>query len=405
MREHLVIAGGGQAATQAAQSARQAGFGGRISLISAEAHLPYQRPPLSKGFLAGKIDRDRLHLKADQFYESREIDLCLDTRVESFDPARRRVTLSTREVIDYSHLLLATGSEPRRLSLPGMELAGIHYLRSIDDVEGIRREFSDGMRLLVVGAGYIGLEVAAVAVRAGLSVTVLEAEAHAMSRTVCSEVGDFFAGYHRAQGVDLRFGTTLTAFAGDSRVREARTATGEGLPCDFVVVAVGITPCTALAESAGLAIDNGIAVDAAFRSSAPSVLAAGDCTSFVHDWVGRRIRLESVQNAIEQGKAAAATICGADATFDQIPWFWSDQYDLKLQIAGLSTGFEATVTRGDPDAGSFSVFYLRDGRVIAVDSVNDPRSFIAARTQLRTKPRWPADAIADTDCDLGKLTV
>jgi 3-phenylpropionate/trans-cinnamate dioxygenase ferredoxin reductase component len=405
MREHFVIAGGGQAATQAAQSARQAGFGGRISLISAEAQLPYQRPPLSKGFLAGKIDRDRLHLKAEQFFESREIDLRLGTRVESFDPARKRVTLGSKDVLDYSHLLLATGSEPRRLTVPGTELAGIHYLRSIDDVEAIKRDFADGMRLLVIGAGYIGLEVAAVAARAGLSVTVLEAEAHAMSRTVCAEVADFFADYHRAQGVDLRFGTRLTAFSGDSRVREARTATGEGLPCDLVIVAVGITPCTALAESAGLAIDNGIAVDTACRTSAPSVLAAGDCTSFVHEWVGRRIRLESVQNAIEQGKVAAASVCAVEASFDQIPWFWSDQYDLKLQIAGLSTGFESTVTRGNPDTGSFSVFYLKGGRVIAADSVNDPRSFIAARTHLKAKPRWPADAIADTDCDLSELAV
>jgi len=405
MREHLVIAGGGQAATQAAQSARQAGFTGTVSLISAEAYLPYQRPPLSKGFLAGKIDRDRLHLKTEQFFESREIDLCLGTRVESFDPARRRVSLSSKEVLEYSHLLLATGSEPRRLTVPGTELAGIHYLRSIDDVEAIKRDFAHGMRLLVIGAGYIGLEVAAVGARAGLSVTVLEAEAHAMSRTVCREVGDFFADYHRAQGVDLRFDTTVTEFVGDSRVREARTATGEGVPCDLVVVAVGITPCTALAESAGLAVDNGIAVDKAFRTSAPSVLAAGDCTSFVHEWVGRRIRLESVQNAIEQGKVAAASICGLEASFDQIPWFWSDQYDLKLQIAGLSTGFDTTVMRGNPDAGSFSVFYFKEGRVIASDSVNDPRSFIAARTHLKTKPRWPADKIADTDTDLNELAV
>ena len=173
----------------------------------------------------------------------------------------------------------------------------------------------------------------------------------------------------------------------------------------MIIVAVGITPCTALAESAGLAIDNGIAVDTAFRSTAPSVLAAGDCTSFVHEWVGRRIRLESVQNAIEQGKVAAASICGLEASFDQIPWFWSDQYDLKLQIAGLSTGFDTTVTRGNPDAGSFSVFYFKDGRVIASDSVNDPRSFIAARTHLKTKPRWPADKIADTDYDLSELGV
>jgi 3-phenylpropionate/trans-cinnamate dioxygenase ferredoxin reductase subunit len=403
MREHLVIAGGGQAATQTTQSARQAGFEGRITLVGAETHLPYQRPPLSKGFLAGKIARDRLHLKPEQFYSARDIDLRLDTLVASFDPSRRRARLGSDEVLDYSHLLLATGSEPRRLGLPGAELAGIHYLRSIDDVEAIRKEFSAGMRLLVVGAGYIGLEVAAVAVDAGLAVTVLEAQSHAMSRSVCGEVAEFFAGRHRRAGVDLRLETGLAAFFGDSRVREAETGNGVRLACDLVIVAIGIVPRIELAAAAGLTTDNGIAVDAHCRTSAPSVLAAGDCASYPHAWVGRRIRLESVQNAIEQGKVAAATLCGKAQPFEEVPWFWSDQYELKLQIAGISDGYDRTVTRGSADDGSFSVFYLRDGRVIAVDSINDPRSYIAARARLKQKPRWPAEAIADTDRDLGEL--
>jgi 3-phenylpropionate/trans-cinnamate dioxygenase ferredoxin reductase subunit len=403
MHEHLLIAGGGQAATQAAHSARQTGFEGRISLVSAERYLPYQRPPLSKKFLAGEIDRDRLHLKPEQFFHTREIDLLLGTPVASIDPQRKRCALGNGETLDYSHLLLATGSEPRRLSLPGADLAGIHYLRTIDDSEAIKLEFHEGKRLLIVGAGYIGLEVAAVAARAGLAVTVLEAKPNAMSRSVCTEVAEFFADYHRSQGVDFRFETGLAAFAGDSRVREAKTQAGERIPCDLVIAAVGIEPRVELAAAAGIAVDNGIAVDAGCRTSAPSVLAAGDCTSFVHSWAGRRVRLESVQNAIEQGKVAAATICGREASFDEIPWFWSDQYDLKLQIAGLSTGYDATVVRGKISDASFSVFYLEGGRVIAVDSVNDPRSYIAARTHLKKKPRWPAAAIADTDCNLQEL--
>lgn len=403
MREHLLIAGGGQAATQAAQSARQTGFEGRISLVSAEGHLPYQRPPLSKKFLAGEIDSDRLHLKPEQFFRTREIDLLLGTRVASVDPQQRRCTLGNGESLNYSHLLLATGSEPRRLALPGANLAGVHYLRTVDDSEAIKLEFLEGKRLLIVGAGYIGLEVAAVAARAGLAVTVLEAKPNAMARSVCPEVAEFFADYHRSQGVDFRFETGLAAFSGDSRVREAKTQAGERIPCDLVIVAVGIEPRVELAASAGLAVDNGIAVDPGCRTSAPSILAAGDCASFVHPWVARRIRLESVQNAIEQGKVAAATVCGREASFDEIPWFWSDQYDVKLQIAGLSTGYDATVMRGTISDARFSVFYLKDGRVIAVDAVNDPRSYIAARAHLKKKPRWPAAAIADTGCNLQEL--
>ena len=403
MREHLVIAGGGQAATQAAQSLRQSGYDGRISLVADEIHLPYQRPPLSKSFLAGDLERDRLLLRPEQFYGTREIELRLGTRVDSFDSARARVSLSNGEEIPYSQLLLATGGEPLRLNVPGADLEAVNYLRSIDDVESIKQQFVEGQRLLVVGAGYIGLEVAAVAIRAGLSATVLEAQSHAMSRSVCPEVAAFFADYHRQAGVNLRFEAGVTKFYGDSKVRGAQTSQGDRFECDLVIVAIGIKPRVALAESAGLEIDNGIAVDAHGRTSAPSVFAAGDCTSHPHPWVGQRIRLESVQNAIEQGKAAAATICGEDRAFDAIPWFWSDQYDLKLQIAGLSLGYDTTVIRGRTDDASFSVYYLAGGHVIAVDSVNDSRNFITARKRLAEKPQWPVSAIADLDCDLSEL--
>lgn len=403
MREHLVIAGGGQAATQAAQSVRQSGYDGLVTLIADEVHLPYQRPPLSKSFLAGDMEHDRLLLKPEQFYSTREIELRLGTRVDSFDPARARVSLSNGEEVPYSQLLLATGGEPLDLKIPGANLEGVNYLRSIDDVESIKQQFVEGHRLLVIGAGYIGLEVAAVAIRAGLSVTVLEAQSHAMSRSVCPEVAGFFADYHRQAGVDLKFESGVIELYGDSKVRGAETADGDRFECDLAIVAIGIKPRIALAESAGLQVDNGIAVDAFGRTSAPSVFAAGDCTSHPHPWVGQRIRLESVQNAIEQGKAAAASICGEDRGFDAIPWFWSDQYDLKLQIAGLSLGYDTTVIRGSMDNLSFSVFYLAGGHVIAVDSVNDPRNFIAAKRLLADKPQWPISAIADLDCDLNEL--
>jgi 3-phenylpropionate/trans-cinnamate dioxygenase ferredoxin reductase component len=403
MREHLLIVGGGQAAAQAAQSARQSGFDGAITLLSEEESPPYQRPPLSKKFLAGEIEADRLLLKPADFYRTREIDLELGTRVASLDPAARRLRLDSGAERDYTKLILATGAEPRRVELPGSGLAGIHYLRTVADVTMIRREFASGKRLVIVGAGYIGLEVAAVARKAGLAVTVLEADERVMARAVCPEVSAFYADLHRRHGVEIRLGARLTAFHGDTAVRAAETADGERYACDLVIVGIGIVPRIRLAEEAGLTIDNGIAVDELCRTEAPEIFAAGDCASYPHPWAGRRVRLESVQNAFEQGKTAAASICGQARPFTAIPWFWSDQYDIKLQIAGLAAGSDQTVIRGDIDSGSFAVFYLARGRVIAVDAVNDAHAFTMARQRLADKPRWPVEAIADPDCDLSGL--
>ena len=402
MREHLAIVGGGQAAAQAAASARQSGFAGRITIVAEEPSLPYQRPPLSKKFLAGELDRHHLLLKPEEFYRTRDIGVLPGTRADSIDLAQRTLVLSNGDTLDFSHLLLATGSEPKPLALPGVELGGIHYLRTQADVDALRPSLQPGQRLLIVGAGYIGLEVAAVAVGLGVAVTVIEYADRAMARTVCSEVSDFYAERHRQAGVVLRFGARLLRFVGDTVVRAAETAAGR-IDCDVVLIGTGIRPRTDLAERAGLAIDNGIAVDACGRSSAPGVYAAGDCTSHPHPWVGQRVRLESVQNAIEQGKAAAAAICGREEPFSAVPWFWSDQYDLKLQIAGLSLGYDSTVLRGRPDDGSFAVYYLKADRVIAVDAINDPRGYMTARKRLTEKPRWPKAAIADLGADLATL--
>jgi 3-phenylpropionate/trans-cinnamate dioxygenase ferredoxin reductase subunit len=402
MHEHLAIVGGGQAAAQAAASARQSGFAGRMTIVADELSLPYQRPPLSKKFLAGELDRHHLLLKPEEFYRTREIEVLVGTRADSIDLAARTLKLSNGAALGFSHLLLATGSEPRRLALAGVELAGIHYLRTLADVETIRPALRPGQRLLVIGAGYIGLEVAAVARGLGISVTVIEAMDRAMARGVCADVSHFYADRHRRAGVELHFGVRLQGFVGDTAVRAALTDTGR-IDCDLVLIGAGILPRTDLALRAGLAIDNGIAVDACGRASAPGVFAAGDCTSHPHPWVGQRIRLESVQNAIEQGKAAAAAVCGRDEPFDAVPWFWSDQYDLKLQIAGLSLGYDSTVMRGRPDDGSFAVYYLKADRVIAVDAINDPRGYMTARKRLVEKPRWPKAAIADLSCDLAAL--
>lgn len=403
MRDHFVIAGGGQAAAQAAQSLRGAGFDGRISLVADEPVLPYQRPPLSKRYLAGDVEAERLLLKSEEFYTSNDIDVMTATRVTTIDAGAKRMTLSNGHEIEFAQLLLATGSEPRRLPIPGAELDGVHYLRRLADVDAIRAEFEPGRKLLIVGAGYIGLEVAAVAVKAGLEVTVLEAASHVMARSVSTLISDFYANYHRRAGANLKLESTLIALHGSDRVHSAETATGERLECDLVIAGIGVTPRADLAEQASITIDNGIAVDSGCRTSAPDVYAAGDCASYPHPWLGRPVRLESVQAAIEQGKVVAATVMGQNQSFTAIPWFWSDQYDLKLQLAGLAGEHDDTVLRGNRDDGQFSVFYLQRGRTIAVAAVNDPRSFILARNRLAEKPEWPREAIADPDTDLAKL--
>jgi len=400
MREHFVVIGGGQAAAQAVQTARQNGYAGRITLVAAEDLPPYQRPPLSKQYLAGKLPRERLLLKPERFYASRDVDLLLGRRAVELDPGRRRVRLDDGGTLEYSDALIATGSRARRLAdVPGAELDGIHYLRTIADVDAIRGELAPERRLVIIGAGYIGLEVAAVCVGLGLAVTVLEAADRVMARTVCPAMSEFYAARHRREGVDLRCRASVTAFRGNGRVTAVEAA-GETFAADLVVVGVGIEPEVTLAERAGIPCDNGISVDAEARTADPGVLAAGDCTSHPHPFVGRRIRLESVHNAIEQAKAAARTLTGQPRAFADVPWFWSDQYDLKLQIAGLALDYDATVVRGDMESGSFSIYYLRGGRPIAVDSVNNPREFMRAKTLLAARPAIPAAAIADTGTDL-----
>lgn len=403
MRHHFVVIGGGQAAVQAVDTARQKGFDGRISLIAAEDVLPYQRPPLSKRYLAGQLARERLQLKPERFYESRDVDLLLGRRAVALDPARRRVDLDDGASLEYSHLLLATGSRVRRLDVPGGDLSGVHYLRAVADADAIADDLAPGKRVVIVGAGYIGLEVAAVAVGMGLDVTVLETADRVMARAVCPEMSNFYARRHRQEGVALAFASTVTRFRGGARVEVVETDSGNVYPADLVIVGIGILPETRLAEDAGLTCDNGIRVDEYASTEDPHIAAAGDCTNHPHPFVGRNVRLESVHNAIEQGKAAAAALVAERKAFDDIPWFWSDQYDLKLQIAGLSLDYDRTVVRGNMESESFSVYYLRDGRPIAVDSVNNPREFMQAKKLLAARPSLSEAAIADTDTDLSSF--
>jgi 3-phenylpropionate/trans-cinnamate dioxygenase ferredoxin reductase subunit len=403
MQERLVVIGGGQAAVQAIQSLRQGGFAGRIALVAEEQHLPYQRPPLSKKYLAGALERERLHLRPESFYAARDVDVHLGVSAQELDLNTGLVHLADGQSLPFDRVLLATGSRARRIAVPGADLPGVHHVRTIDDVDAIKAELKPEARLVIVGAGYIGLEVASVMAELGCAVTVLEAAERVLSRVMCAETAQFFADYHAARGVTIRCATQVAALNGPSSVTAVVSATGESFPCDAVIVGIGIVPNVELAERAGLPCDNGIRVDACARTREPRIVAAGDCTNQPHPFVGRNVRLESVNNAIEQAKAAAASVLGQEQPFADVPWFWSDQYDLKLQIAGVATDYDHVVQRGDMRARSFAMYYLRQERLIAIDAVNSPRDFMQGKKLLASRVDVPIEVLADAGTDLTRF--
>ena len=404
MSQRVVIAGAGHAAGQLVASLRQHKFDGQIVLVGDEPYLPYQRPPLSKKFLAGDMDAERLYVKPAGFYDDAGVELHLDTTITAIDRENKSLKVAGDAEITYDKLVLALGSRARQLAVEGTDLKGVHYLRSIADVDGIRDGLEPGRRLVVIGAGYIGLEVAAVAQQAGLDVTVIEMADRVMSRVVSPEISDFYQIEHTSQGVRLRLSTGVTALNGKKRIKSVTTADGEDIRADLVVIGVGIQPNTELATDAGLAVDNGIVVDNHCITSDPDIFAVGDCTSHPNAIYGRQLRLESVHNALEQAKTAAANICGGDVSYSQVPWFWSDQYDLKLQIAGLSEGHDDVVIRGNPAKRSFSCLYLADGRLIAVDAVNAPRDFVQSKQLIADRVEIDATRLADTEIALKDMT-
>ena len=332
----FVVIGAGHAAGQAVASLRQDGFDGAIELIGDEPHLPYQRPPLSKQYLSGEQGLDKVYLRPAAFYEERKITLHLGKRAETIDRAAHEVMLGDGTKLHYDKLLIATGSRVRLLNITGSNLTGIHYLRTIADVDTIRAEFAPGKRIIIVGGGYIGLEVAAVAVKAGLNVTVLEMEDRILKRVTTEAMSAFYHQLHSGRGVNIRTSAKVSGFAGNGRIDAVLTDTGERLPADLAIVGIGIIPNIELAAAAGLACENGVLVDDHCRTADPDIYAAGDCTNHPNALLGRRLRLESVPNAMEQARVAAVNMNGGDATYSSIPWFWSDQYELKLQMAGFS---------------------------------------------------------------------
>ncbi|MPZ42922.1 MAG: pyridine nucleotide-disulfide oxidoreductase [Betaproteobacteria bacterium] len=400
MTERVVIVGAGQAAGVAAVTLREQGYGGAIAIVGEEAFAPYQRPPLSKHFLAGQMSAEQLLLKPEKFYAERNIELKLGTRVDAIERDVMRVRFNGGETLAYSKLLLATGSRPRKLSVPGADLAGVHYLRTLADVQAIRADMAAGKRAVVIGAGYIGLEAAAVAAKAGMNVVVLEAAERILGRVSGPIVADFFAEAHRAQGAEIHCGMRIEALEGSARV--ASVVCNEGpVAADLVIVGIGIDPNVELAAEAGLACDNGIVVDEFTRTADPNIHAAGDCSNHPNALLGARMRLESVQNAIDQARAAASNLAGKERAYAELPWFWSNQYDLRLQIAGLSQGHDGTLMRGSPAARAFSVMYLRAGRLIAVDTVNAPRDHLAFRKLLAAGGEADAQRLVDPAVAIG----
>jgi 3-phenylpropionate/trans-cinnamate dioxygenase ferredoxin reductase subunit len=397
----IVVVGAGQAAISCVARLRKQGVAGPVTVIGAEDVPPYQRPPLSKAYLKGEMALDRMLLRPPHWYADNEVEMLVATPAEAIDPAARRVTAGG-ETIPYEALVLATGAAPRRLPAEiGGDLGHVHVVRTLADVDALAGDMRPGARLVVVGGGYIGLEAAAVAAELGLEVTLLEAAPRILGRVAAPETADFFRRLHAAHGVTLREGVTLARLEGTGDVTGVRLKDGSVLPADLVVVGIGVTPEVDLARKAGAEIDNGIAVDAHGRTSLPHVWAAGDCASF--PWRGARIRLESVQNAIDQAECVADNLAGIETVYDPCPWFWSDQYDVKLQIAGLNAGYDRVAVRPGASAGSASHWYYRGDDLIAVDAMNEPRAYMVGKRLIEAGRSPAARDVADPAADLKAL--
>lgn len=397
---HVIVIGGGQAGSSCVAKLRSGGFEGKITLIGGEPVPPYQRPPLSKAYLMGEMAVERLFLRPEAFYVDQGIELRMGAWVQGIDTDAKTVTLK-EGVLGYDDLVLATGSVPRRLpGAIGGDLQGVHVVRGLADVDVMAPRFVRGARVLIVGGGYIGLEAASVAAKLGLKVTLVEAAERILQRVAAPQTSEFFRALHKRHEVDLREGVGLERLTGEGVVSGAVLSDGTTLDVDFVIAGVGIAPDTALAEAAGIALENGIQVDAQGRTSVDGVWAAGDCCSFPYK--NGRIRLESVPNAIDQSEVVAQNIMGASIAYQAKPWFWSDQYDVKLQIAGLNTGYDTVVTR-DTGEGAVSFWYYLGATLLAVDAANDPRGYMVGKRLIEAGKSPDPAAIANPETDMKAL--
>jgi 3-phenylpropionate/trans-cinnamate dioxygenase ferredoxin reductase component len=391
----ILIIGGGQAGAQAVDTLRREGFAGRVVLIGDEPELPYQRPPLSKKYLCGEMATDRLPFRHRAFYDEHGIELRLGQPAVRLDAAARQVELADGETLAYDRLLLCLGATSRQLTCPGATLAGVHYLRSLKDVAPIQADCKPGARVVVIGGGYIGLETAATSRKMGCEVTVLEMADRIMNRVVAPIVSQYFAQDHRAHGVNIMCDMQVVRLEGTERVQRVICADGMSLAADLVIVGVGAVATTALASEAGLKCVNGIVVDEYCRTSDEAIFSAGDCTNHPSPRFGRRVRLESVDNAFEQAKTAALNMLDRRVAHDRVPWFWSDQFDNKLLIVGLSQDHDRQVLRGDPASRSFSVCYLKGRELLALEAVNHSKDYMAARKLIAERSLLNVDKLAD----------
>jgi 3-phenylpropionate/trans-cinnamate dioxygenase ferredoxin reductase component len=400
----VVIVGAGQAGGDVTGCLRTAGFAGSITLIGDEAYAPYRRPPLSKTFLAGEATLESLYIKSAAAYTKQHVDCHFGIGVEAIDRGARALRLFDGTTVPYEHLVLATGGRARRLSLPGAEHPNVHYVRTIDDILKLKEQFRAGNRLVIIGGGYIGLEAAAVGRKKELHVTLVEALPRVLARVTTPELSAFYERVHRGHGVDIRTGVGVHAFEGDPRVDTVVLADGTRLPADLIIVGIGLVPNTELADVAGLPISNGIIVDQFTRTADPNIYAIGDCSNHVNEFYpGRRLRLESVPNATEQARVCAGAICGKQTPYNALPWFWSDQYNLKLQMVGLSEGYDQYVVRGDMNTESFCVFYLRDGVLISADTVSRGADFMAAKRLINERVKVSPETLANESVPLKSL--
>ncbi len=405
MSERVVIVGAGHAGGSAAALLRQYGWQGPITLIGAESVPPYQRPPLSKAWLKGEGNLADLLLRPAAFYQTSLIEFRASCRVTAIDRAARTVSLASGECLAYDHLILATGSHPRSLPVPGHNAADIVELRTLADAERLRTLLRPGARIAIIGAGYIGLEVAASARTLGANVVVIERESRVLARVASPPLAEFLHRHHTDAGVRIILNAMVEEFCGVAgRIAEVRLSDGASIPCDAVLIGVGAAPSDALARAAGLACTNGIVVDLAARTSDAAISAIGDCTHRPVPRYGRNVRLESVPNALEQAKQAAADLCGRMLPAPEVPWFWSDQYDVRLQIAGLPFDVAETAVRGDPLTGSFAIFHLaEDGVIQAVEAVNAPAEFMAGRMLIARRKHVVAARLRDVSCSIREL--
>jgi 3-phenylpropionate/trans-cinnamate dioxygenase ferredoxin reductase subunit len=403
MSETTVIVGAGQAGSDLTTALRQIGYTGRIILIGDEQAPPYRRPPLSKAYLAGDIAEEALYLKPLATYAKQNVELRTGVKVAAIDRQAHTVTLEDGESIKYDKLALTTGGRARRLPLPGAEKPNVHYVRTLADIDRLKQQFKPGARLVIIGGGYIGLEAAAVGIKKELNVTLVEALPRLLARVTGPELSQYYLEVHRGHGVDIKLGAGVQALEGGELVETVILQDGTRLAADLVIVGIGLIANTELAEQAGIEVDNGVIVDLHAQTSDPDIVAAGDCTNHDNGFLGRRIRLESVPNASEQARVAAASICGQKVPHAGVPWFWSDQYDLKLQMVGISQGYDKVVIRGSMEANNFAAFYLKDGVVISLDTVNRPQDFMIGKKMVAARLVVDPAILADESASLKAL--